>query len=124
MSDFEENIEDYAEAFDDIREEFFAEGTTCFLLSGDGETEEFKVKRQLLAGWYLKYSEYRGFFKLRHATNDQTFQKKLKTSGYVAINGDVYKILEGDTVPPQGNKPFWQIACEFVGGKKFIPPSV
>lgn len=108
--------------YDGLRKTFFAEDVVCYLLAGDGETDDFKIKAQLAAGWYLKYSEFRGGFQLYYATVNDNFGKTLKGAGYVAIGGDVYQIEQGDTVKAQENRQYWTIACTSIGGKSFTPP--
>ncbi len=105
---------------DALRRAFLPAGTRCFLLSGDGQTKPFEIKTELVAGWNLKYSDFRGFFRLYYATHDANFERKMKSVGYVAVGGNVYQIRDGDTVPG----PVWKIACDIVGGKKFVPPTI
>lgn len=124
MADISENTQDFIESFDDLRAELLSDDATCYLLEGDGETEAFKVKKQLTSGWYLQYVKFRGHFELFYATADADFDKTLSLCGYVAISGEVYEIDDGDTVPPQNiAEPFWTIVCHRIGTKKFTAPT-
>lgn len=123
MADLTDIIGDFAEGFDDLRAELFPDDVTCYLLEGDGETEAFKARKQLINGWFLQYVKFRGRFELFYATAEADFGKVLSLSGYVAISGEVYEIEESETVPPQGAEPFWTIVCHRIGSKKFSPPA-
>lgn len=108
--------------FDALRGVFFPADITCHLLQLDGENAAFTSKLELVAGWYLEYSNFRGRFELFYAESETNFKEKLKLSSHVAVGGEVYSIDRGETVPPQGEEPFWRLACTRTGEPKFEPP--
>lgn len=120
MSELADIVEAKIEEFDALREVFFEDDGTCYLLKLDGDEVSFEVVIQLVSGWYLEYSKFRSRFELFYAELETDFKEKYACASHVSINGDVYAISEGDTVPPQGEEPFWIIPCTLSGGK-FTP---
>lgn len=113
----------YIKIFNKLRKKFFAPGTKCFVLSGDGAEESYRVIYTIDDGWYLKYSDVRGFFKLKFATVDNEFSRVLIRGSALAVGTDIYEIQAADNTPPQGTRPYWTIAAQYTGDKSFTPES-
>ena len=110
-----------AKEFNLKRRFFFPDNSTCFLLSLNGDEVSFIEILEIGSGWYLEYSKFRERFEFFYAESQTNFKNKLKLSSHIAVNADVYEISAGDTVPPQGEEPFWRIACTATG-KQFESP--
>lgn len=104
-----------AKEFNILRRTFFPKVATCYLLKIDGGMRAFAPELELTNGWYLEYSKFRGRFELYYASSDPEFARRLSLSSHVAVSGEVYTIDRSESVPPQGEEPFWRIACTRTG---------
>jgi hypothetical protein len=106
------------EEFDALREVFFDETAKCYLIKRAGQTEKFAVVKELTAGWYIEWSEYRGMMRLSYATLESVFVNEIAQTSFVAFGIpdeatklDVYAIdpERRDVVSPSGDEPFWKV---------------
>lgn len=121
MSILDKIIDGQIKKFNALRKVFFPADTRCFVLKYEGVTIGYISLKELTTGWNLKYSEFRGYFRLSFATHDQAFRNIIGVATHVAVDGDIYEIEQGENVPPKGTKPYWKIAARYIGGKKYIP---
>lgn len=122
MSETADIIEGKIEECDALREAFFAEDSTCFLLDGDGHLQPYSITRQIEAGWYL---DVKGK-KLIVATFDLTVDNDVLKSNHFAVNGRIYRIEAGGDEagdgknPPEGEEPWWELSYVRTG-ERFNP---
>lgn len=112
MAILDDIIAGRAEEFNALRETYFPPDSVLKLLKASETTDEFVEIAVLATDWYLTYSKFRQRFELSIARNSADFTAQMRETQYVAINGDVFTVVEADTVPPVGAEPVWKLACE------------
>lgn len=106
-----------AEANDALAEQF-QYGVTVKLCYVDPTTNVFTDLLTVTSSRFFEYSNYRKNTLLEIAIEGDTFMDEFSTTTmseymalatHVKIDSDVYVIRQGDTLPPSGTNPVWQI---------------
>lgn len=114
--DVDEIIEEFAEAFDEIREELCDEGVRCFLLKRSENSDAFQ-STEVENGYYSEWSDWREATVFSFATTEDDFADIFAAAthiGYGVPDADgeieVFAFVEDqiDKVMPDGTSPFYK----------------
>lgn len=108
----EKRIEKLARLFDKARKKLFPNGSTCHLLEQDGLSAPYKVTAVIESGWLPLDERGRDAPELLIATTDENFGEKVSRITHYAINRNIFRVVSGETIEPQGTEPYWR----FFGG--------
>ncbi len=101
-----------AEAFDALSEEFQADAVVTLLKVSDTD-DEFTDIMVLDRKRFFEYSNYRKNTLMEIADATLELTETMGDATHVRIDNPaestVYTIIAGDTLPPSGTQPFWQI---------------
>lgn len=131
MSELADITEAKIDEFDALREIFFDEAARCYLIKRGEHTEKLTVVKELIGGWYIEWSEYRGMMKFSYATLDASFADEIAQASFVAYGVpdesgtlDVYAIdpERRDVVSPSGDEPFWKAYLSRDAKERFTVP--
>lgn len=111
MPIIEDLIEAKREVNDALLEEFMPENSVLLFLKPSTSAREFETLLTYTGGWFLKYNKFRQETEVELATNVTAEKQKLRTATHLKINDDVYVITQGETIEPQGVKPYWTFYC-------------
>jgi hypothetical protein len=111
MSVITDLIEGRKELNDALREEFMPENSRIEFLKPKENAREFETVLTFYYGWFLKYNKYRQETEVELATDEVFEKEQLRTATHLKINEDVYVITQGETIEPQGVKPYWTFYC-------------
>lgn len=107
---------------------FLPTGSRCFLLKRSLNSGKFTIVSELVSGWFLEFSEYRGQFKLLMATSDNSFADLISQTSFIGYGVpdldsqiEVFQIMEAnrDIIPPVGTNPNWKVYCEKLPNERF-----
>lgn len=100
--------EGLAEAYDVLSEEF--QPTAVVKLLKPSETADtFDEIRTIYSKRFFEYSNFRKNTLLEIADNSSGLTDDMAEATHVSINTDIYVIIQGDTLPPSGTNPVWQL---------------
>jgi|GEM_PF-6177589 len=112
---------------------FAPDGTVCYLLRKEGETNTLSVVKQLEDGFFIEFNEFRGDFTFTYADADPSFRDAFARSTHIGYgvpdaDGDIEvfefsKTLGVDIVDPNGTSPFWKAGVSKVESERFTIPS-
>lgn len=122
MSVIDEMIEGRRELNDALREEFMPPDSRLEFLKPSTTAREFEIVLTFYYGWFLKYNEFRQETRVELATNEVFEKEQLRTATHIKINDDVYVIAQGETIEPQGTKPYWYFFCNLFPNKAQFSP--
>lgn len=108
---------------------FLGSGARCFLIKRAADSgTRWTVVKELTAGWFVDFSEFRQQFKLLYATDEATFVDEIAQTSFVAYGTpdgsnrlEVFSIdpERRDIIPPTGTNPFWKIYVDKVPSTRF-----
>lgn len=104
----------------ELTKAFAPDGTRCFLIRRMGETSKFSVVKELEAGFFVEFNEYRGQLQFTYADPDLSFRDDFAQADHIAygVPSETGKIEvfafsnspdAEDIVDPNGTSPFWKV---------------
>lgn len=113
--------EGMAEAFDALTEEF-QNGVSVTLQKVSESSDVFEDVLVISSKRFFEYSNFRKNTLLRIADTSSQLTAAMASATHVEIGSDVYVILQGDTLPPAGVNPVWQIYLELFEPRDHYSP--
>lgn len=98
-------------AFDVLASQFMPNSTATLLKVAENE-DAYDTVLELDSKWFFEYSNYRKNFLLEIADDSSELTAAMAEATHVQIDGDVYQIIDGDTVPPKGVDVTWKVYCD------------
>lgn len=119
--------DDFAQGFDDIRNELLGVTANLVLLEEDGESQAFNVLQTVRTGWYPEYSTHFGNTTFHIADITADTGKNIRKTSFVAImesdlevnNGILFE-LKPETAQPDTNIPWWRVRAQAVS-RRYVP---
>lgn len=109
-----------AKGLNALRKAFIPEGTFIELLRISDTTNSFVSILTIYENWYLKYDEDSHKFRLQIADDSDELKAAIDIATHVSVSDEVYTIQFADTVPLQGEKPFYSLyAVRFLNSGQF-----
>lgn len=105
--------EGLAEAFDTLSDEF-QNAVVVKLLKPSTTADIFDEVRTVTSKRFFEYSNYRQNTLLEIADTSAQLTTDVNLATHVSIDSDIYSIKQGDTLPPSGTNPVWQIFLDLV----------
>lgn len=112
MSLYDEIAVEVADAFNEVRADFFANIPSIQLLKPSESEREYDDITTVNDNWFFEYSEFREKFKLQIAINTPEFNALVITATHVKVGDDIYVISQADTIKPQGTDFTWKLYCD------------
>lgn len=113
--------EGMGEAFDALADEF-QNGVTVTLQKVSATTDAFEDVLAITSKRFFEYSNFRKNTLLEIADTSSQLTTAMASATHVEIGSDVYVILQGDTLPPAGVNPVWQIFLELFEPRDHYEP--
>jgi hypothetical protein len=105
-------LEGIAIANDTLRGVFMPEDLVMTLLRADADANLYETVLTLEDGWFFEYSATRQAFRFEIARDDAAITEAMGLATHIAVHNDVYRIADGDTLPPIGTDVTWKIFAE------------
>lgn len=110
------------QGFNEERKILNSDDTTAYLLVREGQSNDnFKILEQVLTNWKNRFSEFRVQMNLQIADEDPLIVTAIKKCSDMSIDGYVYEIDQRDKMPPDGDRPWWDL-FGIKTGEIFVPP--
>lgn len=100
--------EGLAEAYDTLADEF-QNGVSVTLLKVSSTVDSFDTVRVISSKRFFEYSNFRKNTLLEIADTSAQLTIDMGLATHVSIGSEVYVIRSGDTLPPSGTNPVWQL---------------
>lgn len=113
--------EGMAEAFDALTEEF-QNGVSVTLQKVSESSDAFEDVLVISSKRFFEYSNFRKNTLLRIADTSSQLTTAMASATHVEIGSDVYVILQGDTLPPTGIQPYWQLFLDLYERRDHYEP--
>ena len=85
-------------------------GSRSFLLVREGQANDnFKVLVEVVTNWKNRFSEFRTQMNLQIADEDAAIVTAIKKCSDMSIDGYVYAVDQRDIMPPDGDRPWWDL---------------
>lgn len=109
-SELSEIIKAYGEAFDEERKAVAPDNTTAYLLVRTGQNNDsFRSLIQLTGKWLAVFSAFRTQMGLQIADEDSSVVTFIVKCSDMAIDGQVYEVDVRDKMPPDSERPWWDL---------------
>ena len=109
-SELPEIIKAYGEAFDEERKAVAPQGTTAYLLVRTGQNNDtFRSILQLTGKWLAVFSVFRTQMGLQIGDNTSSVVTAIHKCSDMAIDGYVYEVDRRDVMPPDSERPWWDL---------------
>jgi len=109
-----------AKANNALRGVFMDPDVTITLLKPAEDENEYEALLELDSAWFLKWDGLSQRFRFEIARDDDQLTDAMDAATHIAVDNDIYRIADGDTVPPIGVDVMWRIYAErFDGSRHF-----
>lgn len=103
-------IKAYGEAFDEERKAVAPTGTTAYLLVRTGQNDDsFRSLKQVTVHWLAVFSSFRAQMGLQIADEDTDIVTAITKCSDMSIDGYVYQVDRRDVMPPDSERPWWDL---------------
>lgn len=109
-----------AKANNALRGVFMDPALTMTLLKPAEDENEYEILLELEKDWFFKWDASSQNFRFEIARDDDQLTDAMDAATHIAVDNDIYRIADGDTLPPVGIDVMWRIYAErFDGSRHF-----
>lgn len=109
-----------AKANNALRGVFFSPDLVMTLLKPAEDENEYEALLELQDSWFFKWDRFSQSFRFEISRDDDQLTDAMDAATHIAVDNDIYRISDGDTVPPVGVDVMWRIYAErFDGSRHF-----